>query len=104
MGLILGVHTAFSDRSSALLTVQTLTTELDSLYSQAEKIETSSKTFGNDRSKALKLGELREAIRVTEDAKSCATREYERIKVFLLYFYIFLFSLFKPANDHNPIY
>ncbi|CAI9298837.1 unnamed protein product [Lactuca saligna] len=80
MGLILGVHTAFSDRSSALLTVQTLTTELDSLYSQAEKIETSSKTFGNDRSKALKLGELREVIRVTEDAKSCATREYERIK------------------------
>ncbi|KAI3514925.1 hypothetical protein L1887_13672 [Cichorium endivia] len=81
MGLILGVHTAFSDRSSALLTVQTLTTELESLYSQAEKLQSaSSRTFGSDRSKTLKLGELREVIRVTEDAKSCATREYERIK------------------------
>ncbi|KAL4572507.1 hypothetical protein LXL04_019286 [Taraxacum kok-saghyz] len=80
MGLILGVHTAFSDRANALLTVQTLTTELDSLYSQAEKLETSSKTFGSDRSKTLKLGEIREVIRVTEDAKSCASREYERIK------------------------
>ncbi|KAI3768262.1 hypothetical protein L2E82_18800 [Cichorium intybus] len=56
MGLILGVHTAFSDRSSTLLTVQTLTTELDSLYSQAEKLESaSSRTFGSDRSKTLKL-------------------------------------------------
>ncbi|KAI3770805.1 hypothetical protein L6452_01949 [Arctium lappa] len=81
MGLILGVHTAFSDRSSALLTVQTITTELDSLYAQAEKLDTSSsKTYGGDKSKTLKLGEVREAIRVTEDAKSCATREYERIK------------------------
>ncbi|KAK1354516.1 hypothetical protein POM88_047772 [Heracleum sosnowskyi] len=33
MGLMLGVHTAFSDRSSALLTVQTLLTELSSLHS-----------------------------------------------------------------------
>lgn len=81
MGLILGVHTAFSDRSSALLTVQTITTELDSLYSQAEKLDTSSsKTYGSDKSKTLKLGEVREAIRVTEDLKSCATKEYERIK------------------------
>lgn len=81
MGLILGVHTAFSDRSSALLTVQTITTELDSLYSQAEKLDTSSsKTYGSDKSKTLKLGEVREAIRVTEDLKSCAKKEYERIK------------------------
>lgn len=81
MGLIQGVHTAFSDRSSALLTVQTITTELDSLYSQAEKLEsTSSKTYSSDKSKTLKLGEVRETIRVTEDVKSCATREYERMK------------------------
>ncbi|XP_024968075.1 sorting nexin 2B-like isoform X2 [Cynara cardunculus var. scolymus] len=81
MGLLLGVHNAFSDRSSALLTVQTITTELDSLYSQAEKLESSSsKTYGSDKSKTLKLGEVREAIRVTEDAKNSAMREYERIK------------------------
>ncbi|KAK9054842.1 hypothetical protein SSX86_025921 [Deinandra increscens subsp. villosa] len=76
MGLLLGVHTAFSDRSSALLTVQTLTSELSSLYLQAEKLE----TFRSDKSKTIKLGEVKEAIRVTEDAKSCATSEYERIK------------------------
>lgn len=81
MGLILGAHTAFSDRSSALLTVQTLTSELDSLYSRAEKLEaTSSKTFSSDKPKTLKLGEIRETIRVTEDSKNCAVREYERIK------------------------
>nr|XP_043622416.1 sorting nexin 2B-like isoform X2 [Erigeron canadensis] len=81
MGLIPGVHTAFSERSSALLTVQSLTSELDSLYLRAEKLEkASSTTFSNDRPKTLKLGEVREAIRVTEDAKSCATNEYARIK------------------------
>ncbi|KAD3067515.1 hypothetical protein E3N88_35395 [Mikania micrantha] len=76
MGLLLGVHTAFSDRLSALLTVQTLTSELNSLYTRAEKLE----RFSSDKSKTLKLGEIKEAIRVTEDAKSCATSEYERIK------------------------
>ncbi|XP_071697657.1 sorting nexin 2B-like [Rutidosis leptorrhynchoides] len=80
MGLILGVHSAFSDRTSALLTVQTLTSELDSLYARVEKLETSSSNFGSDKPKTLKLGETREAIRVTEDAKSCATKQYERIK------------------------
>lgn len=81
MSLILGVHTAFSDRSNALLTVQTLTSQLDSLYSRAEKLETtSSKSFATDKPKTLKLGEVREDIRITEDSKSCATKEYERIK------------------------
>ncbi|XP_071721869.1 sorting nexin 2B-like [Rutidosis leptorrhynchoides] len=81
MGLILGVHTAFSDRTSGLLTVQTLTSELDSLYARVEKLETSSsKNFGSDKPKTLKLGEAREAIRVTEDAKNSATRQYEQIK------------------------
>ena len=83
LGLMLAVHTAFSDRSSALLTVQTLLSELSSLHSRAEKLETgSSNIFGADKSKNRKTEEFKETIRVTEDAKNCAIREYERIKVF----------------------
>lgn len=81
LSLMLGVHHAFSDRSSALLTVQTLISELSSLSSRAEKLETAtSKIFGGDKSRVRKSEELKDAIRVTEDAKSCAIREYERIK------------------------
>ena len=82
LGLMLAVNSAFSDRSSALLTVQTLLSELDSLHSRAEKLEVaSSKIFGGDKSRIRKLEELKETIRVTEDAKHVAIREYERIKV-----------------------
>ncbi|XP_049406552.1 sorting nexin 2B isoform X1 [Solanum stenotomum] len=81
LSLMLGIHHAFSDRSSALLTVQTLISELSSLNSRAEKLETAtSKIFGGDKSRVRKLEELKDSIRVTEDAKSCAIREYERIK------------------------
>lgn len=82
LGLMLAVHGAFSDRSSALLTVQTLLSELSSLHLKAEKLEAaSSKIFGGDKSRIRKIEELKETIRVTEDAKMCAIREYERIKV-----------------------
>ncbi|KAJ9145709.1 hypothetical protein P3X46_028058 [Hevea brasiliensis] len=81
LGLMLSVHGAFSDRSSALLTVQTLISELSSLHLRAEKLEAaSSKIFGGDRSRIRKIEELKETIRVTEDAKHVATGEYERIK------------------------
>ncbi|KAM3216877.1 sorting nexin 2B isoform X3 [Capsicum annuum] len=81
LSLMLGIHHAFSDRSSALLTVQTLISELSSLNSRAEKLETTtSKIFGGDKSRVRKLEELKDAIRVTEDAKNCSIREYERIK------------------------
>ncbi|KAJ6421887.1 hypothetical protein OIU84_026921 [Salix udensis] len=81
LGLMLSVHGAFSDRSSALLTVQTLLSELSSLHSRAEKLEAaSSKIFGGDKSRIRKIDELKETIRATEDAKSVAIREYERIK------------------------
>ncbi|XP_077213375.1 sorting nexin 2A-like [Tasmannia lanceolata] len=81
LGLMLAVHGAFSDRSSALLTVQTLLSELSSLHSRAEKLETaSSKIFGGDRSRSRKIEELKETIRATEVNKSVALREYERIK------------------------
>lgn len=79
---MLSVNGAFSDRSSALLTVQTLISELDSLHSRVEKLEAaSSKIFGGDKSRIRKLEELKETIRVTEDAKNVAIMEYERIKV-----------------------
>lgn len=82
MGLMLAVHNAFSDRSSALLTVQTLISELSSVQSRAKKHQTaSSKIFGGDHSRIQKLEELEETIKITEDSKNCAIRQYERIKV-----------------------
>lgn len=81
LGLMLSVHSAFTDRTSALLTVQTLLSELSSLQSRAEKLEAaSSKIFGGDKSRTRKLEELQDTIRATEDAKNVAIREYERIK------------------------
>lgn len=82
LGLMLAVNSAFSDRSSALLTVQTLLSELESMSTRAQKLEVaSSKIFGGDKSRIQKLEELKESIRVTEEAKNVAVREYERIKV-----------------------
>ncbi|KAK3014092.1 hypothetical protein RJ639_009497 [Escallonia herrerae] len=81
LGAMLAVNQAFSDRSSALLTVQTLLSELSSLHLRIEKLEAaSSKIFGGDRARIRKIDELKETVRATEDAKSCAIREYERIK------------------------
>lgn len=81
LGLMLAVHSAFSDRSSALLTVQTLLSEQSSLQSRAEKLDAaSSKVFGGDKTRNRRMEELKETIRVTDDAKNVAIREYERIK------------------------
>ncbi|KAL3837786.1 hypothetical protein ACJIZ3_022377 [Penstemon smallii] len=81
LGVMLAVNNAFTDRSSALLTVQTLLSDLSSLNLRIEKLEAaSSKIFGGDRSRIRKIEELRDSVRVTEDAKNCAVREYERIK------------------------
>ncbi|KAG8390148.1 hypothetical protein BUALT_Bualt01G0053400 [Buddleja alternifolia] len=81
LGVMLAVNNAFSDRSSAFLTVQTLLSDLSSLNSRIEKLEAaSSKIFGGDSSRIRKIEELRETVRVTEDAKNRAVREYERIK------------------------
>uniref|UniRef100_A0A6V7QRQ3 Sorting nexin/Vps5-like C-terminal domain-containing protein n=1 Tax=Ananas comosus var. bracteatus TaxID=296719 RepID=A0A6V7QRQ3_ANACO len=80
LGVMLAIHNAFADRSSALLTVQTLSSDLFSLEARAEKLEAaSSKTFSLDRTRSHKIEELKETIKITEDAKSCALREYERI-------------------------
>ncbi|KMZ65974.1 hypothetical protein ZOSMA_303G00170 [Zostera marina] len=81
LGLMMPVQTAFSDRSSALLTVQTLLSDLSSTQVKADKLENaSSKIFGVDKSRIQKIEELKETVRSTEDAKNVAVREYERIK------------------------
>ncbi|KAG5377203.1 hypothetical protein BRARA_J02487 [Brassica rapa] len=81
LGLMMAVQGAFADRSSALLTVQTLLSELSSLEGRAEKLEAaSSKVFGGDKSRIKKIEEIKETIRNTEDAKNVAIREYEQIK------------------------
>ncbi|XP_074567319.1 LOW QUALITY PROTEIN: sorting nexin 2A-like [Curcuma longa] len=81
LGLMLAVNSAFSERASALLTVQTLMSDLTTLNTRVDKLEAaSSKIFGGDRTRLRKIEELRETIRVTKDAKGCAIREYERIK------------------------
>ncbi|KAI4368925.1 hypothetical protein MLD38_017426 [Melastoma candidum] len=81
LGLMMSVHGALADRSSALLTVQTLLSELSSLQSRSEKFEAAtSKIFGGDKTRIRKLEELQETIKATEDAKNVAIRQYEWIK------------------------
>ncbi|XP_021846115.1 sorting nexin 2B isoform X2 [Spinacia oleracea] len=81
LGVMLAAHNAYSDRANALLTVQTLLSEVSSLQSRAEKLEAaSSRVFGSDKTRNHKLEELKETMKITEDSKNCAVREYERIK------------------------
>ncbi|GAA0138662.1 scaffold/adaptor protein [Lithospermum erythrorhizon] len=81
LGMMLAINNAFSDRSSALLTVQTLLSDMSSLNLRIEKLEASaSKIFGGDRSRIQKIEELREAVKVRDDAKDTAVKEHERIK------------------------
>ncbi|KAL8128081.1 hypothetical protein AgCh_014872 [Apium graveolens] len=81
LGVMLAINNAFSDRANALLTVQTLLSELASLNVRIENLEAaSSKIFCGDRSRIRKIDELKETVRVKEEAKTCAVREYERIK------------------------
>lgn len=81
LGMMLSIDNAFTDRSNALLTVQTLVSEVSSLQSRIDKLElAASKIFGGDRSRMRKIEELKETLKVTDDARCCAVREYERIK------------------------
>lgn len=82
LGLFLSIHTALSDRSSALLTVQTLISDLSSLHAKAGKLESGySGIFSPDKARIRKVEEMKETIRMTEDAKNVANSDYERIKV-----------------------
>ncbi|KVI04822.1 Phox homologous domain-containing protein [Cynara cardunculus var. scolymus] len=72
-----------ANRSNALLTVQTLESEVSTLNSRIEKLEAVAfKVFGGDRSRIQKIEELKEAMRVTDGAKDCAENnksELERL-------------------------
>jgi hypothetical protein len=74
--------------------------DVASVQSRIEKLEAaSSKIFGGDRARTRKVEELRETIRATEDAKFCALREYERIKVMIARFVQNYCWLYKDNND-----
>lgn len=81
LGVMLDVNNAYSDRSNALLTIQTLVSEVSALNSRIEKLEAVAfKVFGGDSSRIQKLEELKETMKVTNEAKNQAVREYEHIK------------------------
>ncbi|KAL8172335.1 hypothetical protein V2J09_024139 [Rumex salicifolius] len=81
LGMMLAADHAFAERSSALLNVQTLASELSSLQFKIEKLEiSSSKIFGGDRSTLLKIEEMKETAKTTEEAKHSAIVAYDQIK------------------------
>lgn len=81
LSLMQSVHTAFGDRSNALLTVQTLLTEISSINTRMDKLAAaSSKIFGGDKSRLYKIEELKEALKTTEAARETAVQEYLRVK------------------------
>ncbi|KAK9063336.1 hypothetical protein SSX86_017206 [Deinandra increscens subsp. villosa] len=81
LGVMLDVNNAYSYRSKALLTVQTVVSEISILTSRIEKLEAAAfKIFGAERTGIQKIDELKETMRVTEDAKDRAVKEYKRIK------------------------
>eukprot|EP00252_Welwitschia_mirabilis_P000520 TRINITY_DN10491_c0_g2_i1.p1 TRINITY_DN10491_c0_g2~~TRINITY_DN10491_c0_g2_i1.p1 ORF type:complete len:531 (-),score=130.03 TRINITY_DN10491_c0_g2_i1:46-1638(-) len=81
LSVMQAVHTAFSDRSDALSTIQSLMSELSSLKSKDECLSSSSSGFyGDTIGNSLKAAESREHIRATQKNLDHATRQYECIK------------------------
>ncbi|KAG6555806.1 hypothetical protein Mapa_002445 [Marchantia paleacea] len=81
LGLMQALHAAYADRSNALLTVQTLMTDLQANNLKVEKLNVAaSKFFGVDKNRNRKIEELKEAVKVSEEARDCAQQEYDRIK------------------------
>uniref|UniRef100_M8CG66 Sorting nexin-4 n=1 Tax=Aegilops tauschii TaxID=37682 RepID=M8CG66_AEGTA len=75
------VHNAFTDRSNALLHIQSLSSDLFALHNRVAKLESvSSRGIDQERTRYQKVEELKETIRTSEDAKSHARKEYELIK------------------------
>ncbi|CAM6079805.1 unnamed protein product [Sphagnum tenellum] len=81
LALMQGLHTAFADRSNALLTVQTLMSDVATNNMRIEKLEAASnKFFGGNSTHNRKVSELKEAVKVTEEARDLAQKEYNCIK------------------------
>ncbi|CAK9276322.1 unnamed protein product [Sphagnum jensenii] len=81
LGLMQALHIAFADRSNALLTVQTFMSDVAANNMQIEKLEAASnKVFGGSKTQNRKISELKEAVKVTGEARDLAQKEYECIK------------------------
>ncbi|KAL3683251.1 hypothetical protein R1sor_001273 [Riccia sorocarpa] len=81
LGLMQALHAAYADRSNALLTVQTLMTDLEANKLKVEKLhQAASKFFGVDKNRERKIEELKEVVKVNEAARDSAQQEYDRIK------------------------
>ncbi|KAJ7559052.1 hypothetical protein O6H91_04G067600 [Diphasiastrum complanatum] len=81
LSMMQAAHAAFSDRSNALLTLQTLLADLSSMNSRVEKLSAaSSKVFGGDKSRNRRIEELKESVKITEEACELAQKEYDQIK------------------------
>ena len=84
LGLMQALHTTFTDRNNAVITVQTLLTDVTTLNQQIEKsVAASSKVFGGSKSQNRRIEELKETLRNTEEAYQLAQKQYDQIKVFI---------------------
>lgn len=82
LGLMQALQTAFADRNNALLTVQTLMSDVAASNLRIDKLVASSnKVFGGSKTQNRKVEELKDAVKVTEEARDLALNEYEQIKV-----------------------
>ncbi|KAG0584397.1 hypothetical protein M758_3G207200 [Ceratodon purpureus] len=81
LGLMQALHSAFLDRNNALITVQTLTTDVATLNKQIEKsVAASSKVFGGSKSQNRKTEELKESLKNTDEAYQLSHKQYDQIK------------------------
>jgi hypothetical protein len=79
------LHAAHADRSNALLTVQTLMSELEATNIRVEKLNVAaSRYFGVDNSRNRKIEELKEQAKADAQARDLAQQQYESIKVSLI--------------------
>ncbi|KAG0595658.1 hypothetical protein M758_UG185700 [Ceratodon purpureus] len=81
LGLMQALHSTFLDRNNALITVQTLTTDVATLNKQIEKsVAASSKVFGGSKSQNRKTEELKESLKNTDEAYQLSHKQYDQIK------------------------
>eukprot|EP00271_Cylindrocystis_brebissonii_P014179 TRINITY_DN35440_c0_g1_i1.p1 TRINITY_DN35440_c0_g1~~TRINITY_DN35440_c0_g1_i1.p1 ORF type:complete len:578 (-),score=129.39 TRINITY_DN35440_c0_g1_i1:493-2226(-) len=81
LSLMQAVHAAFQDRHQALLTVQTLSTDLATKKDKEEKLSlTMQRMLGGDAAKKRQLGALQAEVQSIQTASSVAEEEYEKIK------------------------
>lgn len=81
LGLMQAIHAAHADRANALLTVQTLMTDLQATNLRIEKLNVAaSKFFGVDKTRNRRIDELKELGKASEEARDLAQHEYENIK------------------------